>query len=375
VHNSPQGMAISNCNHRRLHREQVRPLDGGKSAEVEMAVAGSAGLDAAHLRKVCCRRPVFHGPHASVLNACEHCHACLRLSCVLPAQLIRLDVAVQYAAALQRLGASQLSDAGLQTVALGPITVRPWPAQSPAQAPPAQRPAELSNIAAWLTIAWLRCNVLVSLVAVLVTSTLLWRTSRAPPRPAAVVDEEPSFSLPSDSVASVDVLDGLVPPPVMEDDGEAVKTGSFAFPAPPCRVLSTDPLILAAAGVRNGETGGSGGWHAGMDADQQQALVRNMARRVDAAEAVAAKAAADPDPQTPTGHPLRWSDDFYRMELRGAQRPGGAPSGLPLPACSECVSARFQARPGKGAMHNFVPVLAHAPTRSLLTYGSSGFWI
>jgi len=244
---------------------------------------------------------------------------------------------VQYAAALQRLGASQLTDAGVQTVALGPITVRPWPAQSPAQALPPQKPAELTDLAAWLTIAWLRCNVLVSLVAVLVASTLLWRTSRAPRRPAAIVDEEPSFSLPSDSVASVDALEGLVPPPpAAEDDGEAVKTGSFAFPAPPCRVLSTDPLILAAAGVRNGETGGAGGWHAGMNANQQEALVSNMARRVDAAEAVAAKAAADPDPLTPTGHPLRWSDDFYRMELRGAQRPGG---GALTASCSRVISS------------------------------------
>ena len=114
------------------------------------------------------------------------------------------------------------------------------------------------------------------------------------------------------------------------DDDEAVKTGSFAFPAPPCRAVSTDPLILNTAGRWCGAA--RTGRHAGntMGAEQQAvAGERSMARRMDAAEAVAAKAASEADPGDADRPPAALdATTSTASELRGGgyQRPGGAPS-------------------------------------------------
>ena len=159
----------------------------------------------------------------------------------------------------------------------------------------------------WLTRAWLPAELFAALAAILVASALMWWSAPLP----STLDAEPSFRLPSGAV-----LERPATAPAETDD-EAVKTGSFAFPAPPCRVVSTDPLILNSVG-QSGE-----GQRAGMDDEQQVVLAAIMERRMQAADAaLAAKAAADPG--TPTDHPLRWSDEFFPSEMRGFQRPGGA---------------------------------------------------
>ncbi len=194
---------------------------------------------------------------------------------------------------------------------MGPFTVEP----SPRWAPAAHEAGEGSSVSAhhvparWISRAWRSFEAVAAFAAILVASAFLWWSV---PRPGTL-DAEPSLRLPSDAVLES---------PVAEAPGagdEAVKTGSFAFPAPPCRVVSTDPLILNAAAGQLRE-----GRRASMDDEQHAMLAEFLARRMDAAEvaaAVAAKAAADPG--TPTDHPLRWSDEFYPLETRGHYRPGG----------------------------------------------------
>ena len=197
---------------------------------------------------------------------------------------------------------------GFEGIKVGPIAVEP----SQRRAPPAKQDVDDSSASTrrvpagrW-TRARLGLEVVAAVAAILVASALMWWSA---PRPAAL-DAEPSLRLPSAAVLESPVVEAPA-----TDDGEAVKTGSFAFPAPPCRVVSTDPLILSAAARQLGE-----GQRASLDEEQQAMVAEFLARRMDAAEA-AAKAAADPG--TPTDHPLRWSDEFYPSELRGHHRPGG----------------------------------------------------